>query len=211
MSENGFSRRPIASRSTAWAQAAAALIARTPITPNQISLLSIVFAAIGAGALLICPGWLGLLTCAICIQLRLLCNLFDGMVAVEHEKGSPVGSLYNEVPDRVADSLLIVALGYAIAMPWLGWLGALLAMMTAYVRVLGGALGQVQDFRGPMAKAHRMATMTAACLLAMLELYFMNSRYVLYIAAVAIVLGTAWTCAVRLQVVAKRCREHAEE
>ena len=34
----------------------------------------------------------------------------------------------------------------------LGWLCALLAMATAYVRVFGGALGQAQRFSGPMAK-----------------------------------------------------------
>ena len=56
----------------------------------------------------------------LCVQLRLLCNLLDGMVAVEGGRSSPVGALYNEVPDRVADSLLLVALGYAVGIPWLG-------------------------------------------------------------------------------------------
>ena len=65
--------------------------------------------------------------------------------------------LYNEVPDRVADSLFLVALGYAIGMPWLGWLAALAAAVTAYIRVLGGTFGLAQDFRGPLAKQHRMA------------------------------------------------------
>jgi hypothetical protein len=35
--------------------------------------------------------------------------------------------------------------------PVLGWLAALLACGTAYVRVLGGALGAAQDFCGPQA------------------------------------------------------------
>ncbi len=79
------------------------------------------------------------------------------MVAIEGGKKSKVGVLYNEVPDRVADSLFIVALGYAIGTPWLGWLAALAAAVTAYIRVLGGTFGLAQDFRGPMAKQHRMA------------------------------------------------------
>lgn len=78
------------------------------------------------------------------------------MVAVEGGKGTPTGVPYDELPDRVADSLFLVALGYAAALPWLGWLGALLAALTACIRALGGALGQPQDFRGPMAKPHRM-------------------------------------------------------
>ena len=43
-------------------------------------------------------GWLVL--AALGIQLRLLCNMLDGMVAVEHGRATPVGALYNDVPDR---------------------------------------------------------------------------------------------------------------
>ena len=92
-----------------------------------------------------------------------MCNLLDGMVAIEGGKKSPVGSLYNEFPDRIADSLFIVALGYAIGWPALGWFGALAAALTAYIRVFGGSLGFDQDFRGPMAKQQRMTVLTAAC------------------------------------------------
>ena len=46
-----------------------------------------------------------LLLAALCIQLRLVCNLLDGMVAVEHGKGSPSGPIWNELPDRFADVL----------------------------------------------------------------------------------------------------------
>ena len=41
--------------------------------------------------------------------------------------------------------------------------------MTAYVRLLGAAAGAGHDFSGPMAKQHRMAVMTAACLAAAAE------------------------------------------
>src|SRR3546814_9766621 len=77
-------------------------------------------------------------------------DLFDGLVAVEHARKTPTGVLYNEVPDRVADSLFLVALGYAAGMPWCGWLAALLAALTAYIRTLGGTVLGSQDFRGPM-------------------------------------------------------------
>jgi CDP-diacylglycerol--glycerol-3-phosphate 3-phosphatidyltransferase len=40
----------------------------------------------------------------------------------------------------------------------------LAAVLTAYVRALGGALGQPQDFSGLMSKPRRMALLTAACL-----------------------------------------------
>src|SRR5205807_2107597 len=48
---------------------------------------------------------------ALLIQLRLLANLMDGMVAVENERAQPTGALFNELPDRLSDSLLIVAAG----------------------------------------------------------------------------------------------------
>ncbi|KZC34744.1 CDP-diacylglycerol--glycerol-3-phosphate 3-phosphatidyltransferase [Rhodanobacter sp. FW510-R12] len=164
----GANRRPIAVRGSGWAQRIAAALARSRLTPNQISVLSVLFALADAWALLALPGAAGALPCALAIGLRLLCNLFDGMVAVEGGKGTATGALYNELPDRLTDSLFLVALGYAIALPWLGWLAALLAALTAYIRVLGGALGHAQDFRGPMAKPHRMWLLGVALVLAAL-------------------------------------------
>ncbi|HEV2607872.1 MAG TPA: CDP-alcohol phosphatidyltransferase family protein, partial [Xanthomonadaceae bacterium] len=139
MSDEESNRRPIAARGSAWAQRFAGALARSAVTPNQISVASVVFAGIGAASLAWWPTAPALVLCAVCVQLRLVCNLLDGMVAMEGGKASAVGKIYNEFPDRVADSLLIIALGYACGMPWLGWLGALLAALTAYIRVFGGS------------------------------------------------------------------------
>lgn len=203
MTEN---RRPIAARDSGWAQAFAAWLARSAVTPNQISVASVFFAAAGAGALVLLASPAGLVLCALGIQLRLICNLLDGMVAIEGGKKSAVGAIYNEFPDRVADSILIVALGYAAQASWLGWLGALAAALTAYVRVFGGSLGQPQDFRGPMAKQHRMAVMTAACLLGAIEQYAFGSRWLLVLAIVVIAGGSALTCWTRTRAIAERMR-----
>jgi len=48
-------------------------------------------------------------------QIRLLCNLFDGMVAIAQNKASPKGELYNEVPDRVSDVTILIGLGFGFA------------------------------------------------------------------------------------------------
>lgn len=199
-------RRPIAARSAGWAQRLSAALARSSITPNQISVLSVFFAAIAAVGLLAAPNLIGLLTCAICIQLRLICNLLDGMVAMEGGKQTPTGALYNEYPDRIADSLLIIALGYAAGMPWLGWLGALLAALTAYVRLSGASLGLPQDFRGPMAKQHRMFVLTAACVLAIIEQLVGNTAYVLPAAAIIIAAGSLLTCITRTRAIAAQLK-----
>jgi phosphatidylglycerophosphate synthase len=197
------SRRPLASRSSSFAQQATAILLKTSIMPNQISLISIVVSLVGAFALLHAPQkpWLYLIA-VLGVQLRLLCNLLDGMVAVEGGRGTPVGGLYNEIPDRIADSLFLVAWGYACGSLALGWAAALAAAVTAYIRVLGGALGQKQDFRGPMAKQHRMAALTLVCLLAMLETWIRGSSALLEIGLWIVMIGSVWTCVERTRAIA---------
>jgi phosphatidylglycerophosphate synthase len=131
------------------------------------------------------------------------------MVAVEHGKGSPSGPIWNELPDRIADLLLLVGAGYAGALagqPWaepLGWLAGALAVLTAYVRELGRGLGQPADFSGPMAKPHRMATLTGACLLAAAEPLWGGRGQVLLIALAVIAAGAAITVVRRVRHLAK--------
>lgn len=209
MTDTDANRRPIAARDTGWARAIAARMAKSSVTPNQISMASVLFALVGAAALVWRPGFAGLFTCALCIQLRLLCNLIDGMVAVEGGKASPLGRIYNEFPDRVTDTLFIVALGYAANAPWLGWLGAVFAVGTAYVRVFGGSLGLAQDFRGPVAKQQRMALLTLGCLAAMAELYWNAPPRALFIAAALIAAGSLLTCATRTRAIVVQLRRQA--
>lgn len=165
-------RRPLASRQSGWANLIAHKIAETPVTPNVISMMSMVFAAIGGAAfcgVTVTDGATRialLLLAALFCQLRLLCNLFDGMVAVEGGKKTADGAFWNEFPDRVSDALILGGMGVAAGEPWLGWLAAALAVFTAYVRELGSANGLPPDFSGPMAKQHRMAVATVAALVA---------------------------------------------
>jgi phosphatidylglycerophosphate synthase len=207
-------RRPLKSRSTAWAAAAARGASRIGLTPNQISFLGIVVAAAGAWALVEARGqaWL-LIVAAACVQLRLLANLLDGMVAVEGGRGGPTGAIWNEFPDRIEDSLLLVAAGYALD-PYLGTafglLAALLAAICAYVRLLGGTLGLPQDFRGPMAKPHRMAALTIGLLVEFIGRLFSSNPYSagqwLSLALLVIVAGTVLTIALRLYRMSKALR-----
>jgi phosphatidylglycerophosphate synthase len=186
-------RRPLKSRDTAWAAGLARWLAKAGVRPNQISLASVV--AAGAAALcLLRPSYLA---AAALIQLRLLCNLMDGMVAVEGGLRSKSGEIYNDLPDRISDALILVAAGYSISWPGyareLGWTAALLAIMTAYVRTLGGAAGLPQDFGGPMAKPQRMAVMTGACLLSLFDPRSMA------MALVVVVGGSLWTAMLRVR------------
>ena len=192
-------RRPLKSRGTSWARGATNLLLRTRITPNQVSAIGILFATAGAWAFVEAwrAPWLFLIG-ALGIQLRLICNLLDGLVAVEGGRKSAYGPLYNEVPDRIEDSVLLIAAGYAAGFAWLGFLAALLAAVCAYVRLLGGTFGLVQDFRGPMAKQQRMAALTAGAVAACVESYATGTHYALPVALGLIAAGTMLTIATRL-------------
>jgi len=73
----------------------------------------------------------------------------------------------------------------------LGYSAAALAIFTAYVRMLGGASGLKQSFIGPMAKQHRMFTLTLACVLSLLKTAFVKNGTVLWAALIVINLGCA--------------------
>jgi phosphatidylglycerophosphate synthase len=154
-------------------------LAANGVRPNAVSVAGAGF-ALASGTAFYCSRWVShegrgivLLAAAACIQLRLLCNLLDGMLAVEAGLKSRTGEIFNELPDRVADVLILVGAGHAVrelpCAATLGWAAALAAVFTAYVRVFGGSLGLTQHFIGPMAKQHRMFTLTVVTLLAAVE------------------------------------------
>ena len=194
--EKAANRRPLKSRSTQWAHVLTRCLLKTPITPNMISLLGIAFAGIGAAAFILTTHsrWFWL-AAALCIQLRLLANLLDGLVAIEGGRHSPTGALFNEFPDRIEDSLLLIAAGYAAGHAELGWGAAVLAMGTAYLRALGSSLGLPADFRGPMAKPQRMALLT----LAAVAMAALPTLPIMTAALTLICMGAVLTCARRLQ------------
>lgn len=193
-------RRPLASRETGWARMLTRWLAASDVTPNQISIASMVAAAVAGAAFYLGAQAQGplfvilLLLGALGCQIRLLCNLFDGLVAVEAGKGEPDGAFWNEAPDRVSDLLILAGLGYGVGLPALGWAAAAMAIGTAYVRELGRATDGVNDFSGPMAKPQRMAVVTAAAVLAVLVPFIGMSGLTVLIAALWILtIGTAVT------------------
>jgi len=163
-------RRPLASRDADIARRVAAWLIARNVSANAVSVSSMGFAAVAALCLVETRTATGsavrilFVLAALFVQLRLLANLLDGMIAVGSRRASPVGEIYNEVPDRVADVLILVGAGLALGgIPTLGYLAALVAVFTAYVRALGNSAGVRALFVGPMAKPQRMATITGAC------------------------------------------------
>src|SRR3989338_7245624 len=104
-------RRFLKTRQTQWAHQLTKLLKEKGWKPNQISLLSLFFALLGSAALLLVPHVshpaekaILFASTALFIQLRLLCNLMDGMLAIEGKVPSKLGEIFNELPDRISDS-----------------------------------------------------------------------------------------------------------
>ncbi|MCB1043539.1 MAG: CDP-alcohol phosphatidyltransferase family protein [Acidobacteria bacterium] len=162
-------RRPLTTREKGWAKWLAQELIDAHISPNTISVFSMVFAVIGAGFLLFIADaepltkrllWLGT---AAAIQFRLLANMLDGMVAVGGGTQSKLGDLYNEIPDRVSDSLFFIAFGWVSDLT-LGFTATAMALFVSYIRAVGAAAGAGQCFKGWMSKPQRMFLLTLCSL-----------------------------------------------
>jgi phosphatidylglycerophosphate synthase len=141
------------------------------------------------------------------IQLRLLCNLLDGMVAIEGGFKTKTGEIFNELPDRFSDAFILIGAAYSVptvvATRDLGWAAAVLALITAYTRALGASMGAGQHFIGPMAKQHRMAVMTAASAIAALAPLWPDAAKVIPVALALVVAGCVLT-------IFRRCHKIAQ-
>jgi phosphatidylglycerophosphate synthase len=209
----GTARRPIPARSATWAIRAARWLQQAGVQPNHISVFAVVVAAFAAVCLILAgqneDGLQALLflLAAVAIPLRLLCNMLDGMLAVEGGLKTATGDLYNELPDRLADLLFFAGAGYAIAgFTWgaeLGWAAAATALLTAYVRTLGVAAGASQHFDGPMAKPRRMHVLFVACLVSAIATFFdWRSDWVLVVALALVIVAGVVTIGRRLDRIA---------
>lgn len=200
-------RRPLATRGAAWAIWASRRLAAAGASPDAISAAGLGFAALAALAFAAAPGWApAWLLGAGLVQLRLAANLLDGMVAVEGGRGGPLGPLWNEAPDRIADTLILAGFGVAAGDYALGLWAALAALFCAYVRSLAGALGQEQSFAGPMAKPHRMAAVTLAALAGFGASLAGAGPTLPWLGLWAILLGTLATAARRIAILAAGLR-----
>ena len=200
-------RRPVPGRQTRWAKATAGWLARGGVSPNAISIASLVFASLSGACLLLTQTSSGswaialFIAAAAFIPFRLLSNMLDGMVAIEGGRKTRSGEIFNDLPDRLSDVIILICAGYSItALSWggdLGWAAALLATITAYVRTLGAASGASQHFTGPMAKQQRMTVIALACLIAASEVALGRDPVALAVALAVVAGGCAITIARR--------------
>jgi phosphatidylglycerophosphate synthase len=215
MTEN---RREVSSRNLSFFHRLAQRLVKLGLRPNQISVLSCVFALMAgialaqAGSPDFTRNVFLIIVALIGIQLRLGCNLIDGLMAVEGGLKTPTGELYNDIPDRLSDIFIIVGTGYSASIlnPHyidLAWAAAVTAVLTAYIRVLGGSMGTKHYFIGPMAKQHRMFVINAALIASLIESKFSIWGYALSVAIVVILVGSLITCYRRIRFIALELKD----
>lgn len=193
-------------RTSAIIKSIAALLLKLGLKPNHVSLLSIFFSLVAATTILLVQesnALASFATIILCVICRLLCNLFDGIMAVEGGHETSTGVFFNEFPDRISDSLIFVSFGFAPTLGQtghsLGWACALIAILTAYIRMFGAACGTTQDFSGPMAKQHRMLVIVIGSIVAAAEISLFGTLHSLLVALSIILVGGVFTCIVRTQ------------
>ena len=160
-------RRPITSRDKTISKRAATWLVRRRVTPNAISVAGMIA---GLAVAIVLPLTVDspyasalFITAAVLMQLRLLANMLDGMVAVETGISSAIGELYNEMPDRISDAAILIGVGYAAGgSSTLGYIAVCVALFVAYVRSAVKTAGAPSDFCGPMAKQQRMLVVAGA-------------------------------------------------
>jgi phosphatidylglycerophosphate synthase len=156
-------RRPIADAFRRLARGPAEALARAGVHPDIVSYGSIA-ASIGAALCFWQSGsapWLLLLAPLFC-HLRLYLNMLDGMVALASGRASLRGEIVNELPDRVSDVIIFAGVahgGWCAPVP--AYWAAIMALMTAYVGVLGQAVGARREYGGLMSKPWRMMVLHA--------------------------------------------------
>jgi phosphatidylglycerophosphate synthase len=199
-------RRPLGSRNWKASQHVSEWLAKRGVSPNAISIIGMI-CGITAGWMFFetsraLDAWIFWLIGAVLVQLRLLANLYDGMVAVLRQIASPVGELFNEVPDRLSDAATLVGFGYAAGSSRiLGFVAAMFALFLAYVRAQGKVAGAHQEFCGPMAKQQRMATVTVTAVICAVAPPVLAWRLPT-IALTVIIIGAVVTTMRRLQRIA---------
>ncbi len=146
-------------RSTA--RGATTLCVRLGIHADAISYFSLVAAALAAVSFWQSSHYPALLIVAplFCL-LRLWCNMLDGMVALAAGQASGRGEVLNDLPDRISDVLIFVGAAHSGWMnPFFGYWAAMMSLGTAYVGMLGQAVGVQREFSGWMSKPWRMVAL----------------------------------------------------
>jgi len=208
------SRRPIADVFRRTAHQTVRLCLRWRVHPDAISYLSIVASALAGLCFWQARAypWLLLVGPLLC-YLRLWLNMLDGMVALASRTASPRGEILNDLPDRISDVLVFTGVAHSgLGSPFSAYWAAIFALLTAYVGMLGQAVGAHREFSGVMAKPWRMVMLHVGAWATLAVLWWgdgrpeIAGRTILDWTCLVVVIGCVETIVVRLSPIMRALR-----
>jgi phosphatidylglycerophosphate synthase len=107
---NRFVARPLAS-------VVVVLLARTSVTPNQVTLSTLLVFGIGAATLAFAHGWAALIASAAVIEFSYVLDCADGQLARLKGISSPVGAHLDFLMDELKAFMLVAAAGFRLWRP----------------------------------------------------------------------------------------------
>ncbi|MGK0358420.1 MAG: phosphatidylglycerophosphate synthase [Bradymonadia bacterium] len=85
-------------------------LANTRVTPNQVTVVSMLVQLIAAALFIAVPGWLGLVLGVVAVELSYIFDCVDGQLARVTGRSSPVGGLFDFLMDELKAYVLVAAL-----------------------------------------------------------------------------------------------------
>ncbi|MSQ41226.1 MAG: CDP-alcohol phosphatidyltransferase family protein [Dehalococcoidia bacterium] len=148
------------------------LLARTGVTPNQVTLLGLLLSV--AAAVLASQGWF--LWAGLTLAVGSALDMVDGMLARSTGKASPQGALLDSVADRLGEAAVLLGLLlYYVTQQPEGWRAPLLVglalvngFLVSYVRARAEGLG-VTGKKGLMTRPERVVALVAGLVLGWVE------------------------------------------
>jgi CDP-diacylglycerol--glycerol-3-phosphate 3-phosphatidyltransferase len=121
-----------------------------------------------------------------CVLIRLLLNLMDGQVARALNLADDWGEAKNEFGDRIADSLIFIAIGLGgYTRTGFALVALVLILLVSYLGILGKALGGQRVYGGVFGKGDRMISLAVFTLYPAISGNLASYNYYLIFASVA--------------------------
>ncbi len=168
-----------------------------PLSPNAITVLAIVFSAVGMVNLLMWEFWLAFAL----FLLAGICDIADGAVARARNQMTKKGAFLDGITDRIVEFLLISGLMFYrwpnfVVLPGFYWLAILLffgSAMTTYIPAYAFLKGvaKAEDAPGVFARPERMSLLLFIIL--MLALGKIDFALVALVFGALLSIGTAFT------------------
>jgi hypothetical protein len=206
--DNAIARPHFLLRWRNWTHNLGLFLAQHNVTPNDISLLGVMFAATSGAAFYFSLQPLALdravllLIAATAIQLRRWTGRLHAIVSRESIQPRPHPIFY-DLPNRIAEALILVPAGYAVhKLPFaveLGWSAAFLGMFGAYLHLMGKESPEGKFV--VMIRNFPMMLLSAACVLSLFDSAVYRTGTMLWIALIilnAAAVATIWQSTLRI-------------